>query len=407
MEEPAIMADVFKAHKVSEKVYWVGAIDWGLREFHGYATPRGTTYNAFLVLAEKVTLVDTVKRPFVDEMFARVADVIEPSKIDYIISNHAEMDHTGGLPITIDRVGPEKVFASTMGAKALEEHFHFGYPIEPVRDGQTLNLGDMDVTFMETRMLHWPDSMMSYLAQAKILFSQDGFGMHLASSRRYDDELDLALLEWEAAKYYANILMPYAQMVEQLYGRLKSFDRPIDLIAPDHGPMWRKHIGWIADHYHRWAKREAKAKAVVTFDTMWHSTQLMADAVAEGLADAGLAVKVMPLAGSHRSDVATEVLDAAALLVGTPTINSQMFPTVADVLCYLRGLRPAGLTGAAFGSYGWGTGAGVDQVQAILADMKVELAAEPLKVKYVPDAEALARCRELGLTVGRKALQSL
>jgi flavorubredoxin len=395
------MGNAYKAVKVTDRVYWVGAVDWGLREFHGYATGRGTTYNAYLVLADKVTLIDTVKAPFKDELLARIASVVDHRKIDYIVSNHSEMDHTGCLPQVIEAVRPEKVFASVMGVKALGQHFHMKDGIEAVQDGQTLSLGNMDLTCVETRMLHWPDSMVSFLSMEDVLFSQDAFGMHLATGERFADEVPADVLLYEAAKYYANIIMPFAPVVLKTLEKLSKLNWPIQMIAPDHGPIYRKDLNRIMDLYRTWADKKPGRKAVVAYDTMWGSTARMAGAIAEGLIAGGAAVKVMPLSGNHRSDVATEVLDAGALLVGSPTLNNGMLPTVADLLTYLKGLKPTRLIGAVFGSYGW-SGKAVGQVAAILDEMKVDLVGEPMEVCYVPDEEALAKCYAIGQEVARK-----
>jgi len=396
------MAESLRAVRVTDRVYWVGARDWEVREFHGYRTSRGTTYNAFLVLADKVTLVDTVKAPHRREMMARIRSVIEPTKIDYIISNHSEMDHSGCLPETIAAVKPEKVFASANGVRALEAHFHMGGGVEAVKNGSTLSLGNMHVTFVETKMLHWPDSMVSYLAEEKILFSQDAFGQHLASQTLWADEVPQEILYEEAAKYYANILLPFSPLVAKTVPALKAMNLALEVLAPDHGPLYRKDHGWIMDLYGRWAEQKPTRKALVVFDTMWESDALMAEAVAEGLAAGGARpVKVLPLRSSHRSDVATEILEAGALVVGSPTMNNTLFPTVADVLCYLEGLKRKNLLGAAFGSYGW-SGEAVGKLEEWLQRMGVRLVAEGVKVRYVPDSEALAKCRALGETVARK-----
>ena len=394
------MTDAFQAVRVTDRVYWVGARDWKVREFHGYRTSRGTTYNAFLVLADKVTLVDTVKKPFRREMMARVASVVDPKRIDYIISNHSEMDHSGCLPETIEAVKPERVFASANGVKALEAHFHLGGGIEAVKTGSTLSLGNMSVTFVETKMLHWPDSMVSYLAEEKILFSQDAFGQHLASQTLWADEVPRDVLYEEAAKYYANILLPFSPLIAKTVPALKAMNLALEVLAPDHGPLYRKDLGWIMDLYGRWAEQKPTRKALVVFDTMWESDALMAEAVAEGLAAGGARpVKVLPLRSSHRSEVATEILEAGALVAGSPTMNNQIFPTMADVLCYLEGLKPKNLVGAAFGSYGW-SGEAVGKLEEWLQRIGVRLVAESVKVRYVPDAEALRRCRALGEKVG-------
>jgi len=300
----------FEAIKVDDYVFWVGAVDWDIRDFHGYATPRGTTYNAYLILADKVTLIDTVKAPFMPEMLSRVASVVELSAVDYIISNHAEMDHSGGLVEAIRLMNPEKVFASTRGVKALAEHFNLDQPITAVTDGESLSLGDMTLTFLETPMVHWPESMVTLLDKGGVLFSQDAFGMHLASTERFDDELDSALLEYEAARYYANIILPLSATVVKQLARVAGLRDSIRAIAPAHGPIWRRDIDKIIALYRKWAAQEPTNKAVIVYDTMWQSTALMARAIGEGLAEDGASVKLMPLSGSHRSDV---VPDAEAL----------------------------------------------------------------------------------------------
>jgi flavorubredoxin len=384
----------FEAVKIAERVYWVGAVDWGIREFHGYSTTRGTTYNAYLVLAETPTLIDTVKAPFRNELMSRIASVMDPRDIHTIVSNHSEMDHTGSLPGVVDAVAPDRIVASSMGVKTLAKHFP-GLQVSEVKDGETLSLGDTSLTFYETRMLHWPDSMISHLADEEVLFSQDAFGMHLASSERFDDELDPAVLDQEAAKYYANILMPFSPLVTKLLARVGELALPTRLVAPDHGPVWRRDIGGIMGSYAAWAAQKPTRKAVVAYDTMWQSTALMARAIGDGLAAGGASVHIAAMRSSERSDVATEILDAGALVVGSPTMNGNLFPTVADLLVYIKGLKPRNLIGAAFGSYGW-SGESVTQVADALSEAGVDLAEESLKVQYVPDDEALSRCRVLG-----------
>ncbi|MCK9460973.1 MAG: flavodoxin domain-containing protein [Proteobacteria bacterium] len=395
------MPSGFRAVEITDRVFWVGAVDFGLRNFHGYLTSRGTTYNAFLVLADKPTLIDTVKAPFGEEMMARIASVIEPSKIEHIVSNHSEMDHSGFLPEAIARLKPSKLFASAQGCDALERHFHFGRPIEAVKTGDSLDIGGATLKFVESRMLHWPDSMLTYLAEGGVLFSNDAFGMHLASSERFADELPRDLLRAEAAKYYANILLPLSPILTAFLGKLPGFGLDIRTIAPDHGPIWREDAGWIVERYAEWAAQKPTRKAVVVYDTMWGSTAKMARAIGDGLAAGGATAILMPLDAAHRSDVATELLGAGALLVGSPTMNNQIFPTVADTMTYLEGLRPKNLVGASFGSFGW-SGEATAHLDERLARMKIELVAEGLKVKYVPDGEQLEACRNLGLAVAEK-----
>lgn len=398
------MDSSLRAVRISDRAYWVGAVDWGLRDFHGYATSRGSTYNAYLVLGDPVTLIDTVKAPFVDEMLERIASVVDPARVRIIVSNHAELDHAGGLPRTIAALRPERVIASALGIKALRGHFHWDQPLYAPQDGETLRLGDLTLRFIETRMLHWPDSMFTYLEEEQTLFSQDAFGMHLASAERFADQLETAVLREEAGKYFANILLPYTNLITRLIGRLPELKLAPRVIAPDHGPIWRERpetiVGWYAD----WAIQRPGRKAVVVYDTMWQSTDAMARAVGEGLAAGGLSVVLRPLAACQRSDIATSLLGAGALLLGSPTLNNQIFPTVADVVTYLKGLRPRNLVGAAFGSYGW-SGEAVAQLEAMLQEMKVEVVAEGVKAVYVPDADVRARCRALGEAVAAAVVE--
>lgn len=400
------MEAIYKAVKLTDKVFWVGAIDWTIRDFHGYTTKRGSTYNAYLIMAEKITLIDTVKAPFREELLSRIASVVNPADIDIIVSNHSEMDHSGCLQEIIDLVKPEKVYASAMGVKTLGELYRFGAEITPVKDGQTINLGNMNLTFMETRMLHWPDSMISYLHEDQILFSQDAFGMHLATSERFDDEIDPAVLQYEGATYFANILLPYANLIGKLAEKLNASGWTIKMMAPDHGPIWRKNIGGVIENYGRWAAQKPTDKAIVLYGTMWHSTELMARHIGEGMTAEGVAVKVMSMDAFHRSDVAFEILEAGAFVAGSATLNNQMLPGMADILTYLKGLRPANLIGAAFGSYGW-SGEAAGQIMDTLQAMKIEMVGEVLRVKHVPDREILAGCYALGESIARALHQKI
>jgi flavorubredoxin len=397
--------DTFKAIKVTDKVYWVGAIDWNLRDFHGYETPRGSTYNAFLVMGEKPILIDTVKAPFKDELIARIKSVIDPKKIRYIISNHTEMDHSGLLPDMIQLINPEKVFASIKGVEHLNAHFKFDREIIPVKNLESMKLGDCNFTFIEARMLHWPDSMFSYFADQKVLFSTDAFGMHLASSERFDDELEFPLLEWEGKKYYANIIQLYSMVVLKTLEKVAALNLEFKIIAPDHGPIWRKNIKEILGLYKKWAEQKPLRKALVVYDTMWNSTQKMANAIADGLIKSGISTKVMKLRESSRADVVTEAIDAAAIAVGAPTINNTCFPTLADALLYLKGLRPVNKIGAVFGSYGW-SGESLKYLKQMMDEMKIPVIGE-VSSQFVPSPEVLDQCVALGVTLADKIKEAV
>ncbi|MDI6727266.1 MAG: FprA family A-type flavoprotein, partial [Smithellaceae bacterium] len=369
------MKEFYRPVKVTEKVYWVGAVDWNIRDFHGYTVRRGTTYNAYLIMGEKVILVDTVKAAFKDEMLARIAHLVDPKEISCIISNHAELDHSGCLKEIIEETRPERVFASTMGARALSDLFGFTEEITPVKDGESLTLGDVTLSFLETRMLHWPDSMFTYLPQEGFLFSQDAFGMHLATLERFSDEIDEAILTEEARRYYANIILPYSPLVLKLIERVQKMGLDLKTIAPDHGPIWRKDQGKIIEQYVRWATQTPERRGVVLYGSMWGGTELMARALGDGLAAGGLKVSVMSVDAWHRSDIINEIHQAGVLAVGSSTLNGQILPAVADVLTYMKGLKPVIPLGAAFGAYGW-SGEAAAQIEEVLRALKMELAGE-------------------------------
>ena len=332
--------------------------------------------------------------------------MVDPGKIEYIVSNHSEMDHSGSLPQVIAAVNPKKVFASVVGAKTLAELFPNPGEITPVMDGETFSLGNRTLTFLETRMLHWPDSMFTYLNEEQLLFSQDAFGMHYASLERFADGCDPAALAYEAATYYANILLPYSPQVLKLIEKVKSAKLSFKIIAPDHGPIWRKETDGILGRYARWAAQKPEGRAVVVYATMWHSTERMARAISEGLAAGGLRVKVMSMDEVHRSDVMYELLCAGAVAVGSPTLNNHMLPNMADILTYMRGLKPRNMIAAAFGSYGW-SGEAVREIEEVLTEMKLEKTGEGIRVKNVPDAEALSRCYDLGKDMAGQVLSRL
>jgi len=396
------MHNNLQAIKISENVYWVGAIDWKLRDFHGYSTSHGSTYNAYLILGEKPILIDTVKAQFYEEMLARISSVIDPQNIRYLISNHSEMDHSGSIPKFIDLVHPEKIFASKLGVPTLKEHFHFNAEITAVNDEEIITLGNRSFKFIETRMIHWPESMFTYYLDEKILFSQDGFGMHFATSEIFSEQNDQCILEYEAKKYFANILLPYTSLINKLLTKLSQLNLEPTMIAPAHGPVWENQnkVRKILDLWRKWANKPFLPKAIIIYDTMWGSTENMAKMIADGINQENIDVKIMPISAVRRSDVITELLDAGALLVGSPTLNQEILPTVADVLCYIHGLKPQNLIGQIFSSYGWG-----NEAQKILIEymknMKIELIGEPIKVKYVPTEEILQNCRLLGINIAK------
>lgn len=372
--------------QLKEGIYSVGAVDWDIRSFHGYSTNRGATYNAYLIIDEKITLIDTVKAPFAEELLARISEIVDPAKIDYIISNHVEMDHSGALPVVAKAAPNAKIITSSpAGIKGLTAHYgELNY--QEVKAGDTLSLGKRTLTFVATPMLHWPDNMVTYCPEEKILFSNDAFGQHFASSKRFDVEVDLSVVMEEALKYYANILMPFGVQLNKALGVVKTLD--MDMIAPSHGVIWTKHIPDILEKYAYFCNGENEQEAVVVFDTMWQSTEKMARAIVEGFAKKGITARLFDLKVNHISDIMVHVVKADYIAVGSPTLNNTMMPTVAAFLCYMKGLAPKNKKGFAFGSYGWG-GQSVPQINEELEKMKISIALEPEKMAYIPTREQL------------------
>lgn len=393
--------------ELAKGIYWVGAIDWDVRDFHGYSTYKGTTYNAFLIIDEKVTLFDTVKSSHMDQMLRNIREIIDPAKIDYIVVNHVEMDHSGGLPAMMDLVKPEKLICSPMGQKAIIDHFHReDWPFEVVKSGNEISLGKRTVQFIETRMLHWPDSMFSFIKEDGILFSSDAFGQHYASSERFDDQANMPEVMHECAKYYANILYLYAPLIKKLLATVGAMNLGIKMIAPDHGVIWRTHMNQILEAYDHWSRNEAGNKVLVIYDSMWHSTESMAQAVEIGLRETGVSTRLINLKVHHRSDVMTEVLDAKAVVLGSSTLNNGLLPRMAGFLMYMRGLKPANKFGAAFGSFGW-SGEAVGLMNTALQDMRIDVIEEGLRMKYVPSDKQLEECVEMGRRIGKRVTESL
>jgi flavorubredoxin len=388
--------------EIARGIYWVGAVDWNIRDFHGYSTPKGTTYNAFLIIDEKITLIDTVKAKFTDELLSRISRITDPAKIDYVVSNHTEMDHSGSLPAVMQRIGMDKpVFCSKMGFKNLSLHFQDKFNYSPVENGGKLDLGKRSLSFIETRMVHWPDSMFTYVDPDRILFSSDGFGQHFASAERFDDQIKEDLMP-HARKYFANILLLYSPLIIKLIDKLKDAGIAPSMICPDHGIIFRKNPGAIINAYNEWSVQKPKRKALVIYDTMWQSTEKMAYAIVDALRDSYVDAIPMHLRKWHRSDIVTEALDAGAIIIGSPTLNNGLFPTVSDVLTYLKGLKPQNKIGAAFGSYGW-SGEAVGMINQVFEDMKFNVLFPGLKVQYVPTAEGIHACRD----IAEKIAQSL
>lgn len=376
------------AVKIKENVYWVGAIDWNLRNFHGYQTQRGSSYNAYLIIDEKITLIDAVKKPFAGELLQRIASVIPPERIDYVIVNHVEGDHAGALA-EVRRACPQATFVMDEGArKGLLAHFHEEWPTQIVKTGDTLSTGNYTFSFLQMPMVHWPESMATYLAAEKILFPNDAFGQHYASTERFDDQVPYDLLMYEAAKYYANIVLPFGRQVQKALAA--TGDLAVEMICTSHGLIWRRHLAEIIAKYQQWSSNQTREQAVVVYDTMWHATEQMATALCDGFARGGIESKRLCLTvhNDHISDVMAALLEAKYIAIGSPTLNNNIMPTIAALLCYIKGLNPQNRVGIAFGSYGWS-----GQSVGLIADFMTEMGwplMDKHRLPFTPTAEQLA-----------------
>lgn len=374
-----------KAVEVKKGIYWVGGIDWGVRNFHGYLTEKGSTYNAYLVIDEKITLIDTVKGYLADEMIQRISSVIDPAKIDYVVCNHVEMDHSGAMPKIMEIAKNATVITCPNGDKGLKAHYKKEWNCKIVKSGESISLGERSLNFVLTPMVHWPDNMVAYMPEEKILFSNDAFGQHLASSERFDDEYAFDLVMEQAAKYYANIVMPYGMQVNKALQESKPLD--IEMIAPSHGIIWRTHAAKIIKQYSDWVANTPEKKAVIIYDTMWKSTETIAYTLLDTFEEKGYKTVLMNLQDNHISDVITEVLSSEYICVGSPTLNNNIMPNVAAFLVYLKGLTPKKRKAIAFGSYGW-SGQSIGQVEEQLKECSFEVI-DTVRLQYVPDIKDL------------------
>lgn len=386
--------------EITKGVYWVGVVDWGLRHFHGYelSTHRGSTYNSYLILDEKIVLVDTVWGPFQDQLIENIRQIIDPAKINIVVANHAETDHSGGLPAVM-RYAPEAtVVVSGRGEESVEGHYHHPWKFQKVKTGEKINIGQNDLIFVEAPMLHWPDSMFTYLTGKNILMPNDAFGQHYATAFRFNDQVNQGELYEEALKYYANILTPFSNLVLKKIEEVLALNLPVEIIAPSHGVIWRKEPLQIVKKYQEWARQIPEKSAVIIYDTMWEGTRKMAEAIGQGLSSAGVPYKIFYMAVSDRNDVVTEIFKTKAIIVGSPTMNQGLLPTITPILEDIKGLKFQNKIGAAFGTYGW-SGESVRLIEEHLQQCKIPIAAPGVKAKWQPKPADLEACLKLGQAV--------
>lgn len=389
------------ACKLTDGVYWVGAIDRDIPPSSGYT---GTSYNAYLIIDEKITLVDGVKFSHQDQMWANIKEIVEPEKIDYIIVNHVEPDHASSMKEMVETIKPEKIYCSKPGRDTIVRHFHNEeWPFEIVKKNDEISLGKRTVQFMMTRMLHWPDSMFSFLKEDGILFSNDAFGQHLADERRFDDEVEISYPIQGAGFFYATNLNLLSLKVKKIMQKLQAMDWELKMIAPDHGFIWRSHIDKIFEAYEHWSNQRHHKEALVVFDTKWKSTATMAQAIAKGIEENDVPVTMCSLKEWKLTAIAEKLLTASTIVIGSPTLNNGVSPAVAALLQYLKGLRSRNKIAGSFGSYGWG-GEAVPQINEVLDEIKMQRVGDGVRIQYVPNQDQLKECEEYGKRIAQETL---
>ncbi|NLY77721.1 MAG: anaerobic nitric oxide reductase flavorubredoxin [Tissierellia bacterium] len=388
------------AIKISDKVTWVGKIDWELRTFHGeeYSTHRGSSYNSYLIRDEKTVLIDTVWTPFAEEFVQNLKKEIDLNEIDYIVSNHAEVDHSGALPLLMKEIPHVPIYCTANGVKSLKGHYHQDWNFVEVKTGDELEIGkDNKLIFIEARMLHWPDSMFTYMTGENILFSNDAFGQHYASNKLFNDLVDQCELYQEAIKYYANILTPFSPLVTNKIKEVLSFNLPVDMIATSHGVIWRDNPAQIIEKYLEWADNYQENQITIVYETMWDATKKMAEAIAEGIreADKDVTVKLYNIGITDKNDMVTQLFKSKAILVGCSTVNKSIMSGTGALMAMVKGIGFKKKKAAAFGSYGW-SGESVPMITEKLKEAKFEVVDDGLSLLWQPDDEGIEKCKEYG-----------
>ncbi len=391
------------AIQIQKGVYWVGAVDWNVRSFHGHTfnTKRGSTYNAYLIVDEKIALIDSVYGPFSKELIANISEIVSPEKIDYMVVNHVETDHSGAVPEIMKLCPKARVIGTEKCKLGMNRNYYGNWDWQTVKSGDKISLGKNNLVFLEAPMLHWPDSMFTYIPELQLLMPNDAFGQHIATSKRFDDEIDPYELMDEAAAYYANILLPFSPLVIRKIEEVVKMGIPIGMIAPSHGIIWRKDPMKIINAYLKWAKNETKAKVVIAYETMWKSTEIMAKRIGDGIASTGVQVIIANISEKDNTDIIKEMLNAKGILIGSSTHGNDMLPRLAGFLSFLKDMKPKGRVGAAFGSYGWAGGA-AKKIEEKLSETGIEVIQPLIQCQFVPDKAEMQKLFEYGAAFGNK-----
>lgn len=391
--------------KVTDSITWVGRVDWELRKFHGneYSTHKGSTYNSYLVRGEKTVLIDTVWKPFAEEFVENLKKEVELSQIDFVVANHGEVDHSGALPELMKLIPDTPVYCTANAVKSLKGQYHQDWNFKTVKTGDTLDIGGgKTLVFVEMPMLHWPDSMATYMTGENVLFSNDAFGQHYATELLFNDLIDQAELMQECIKYYANILTPFSPLVTKKINEVLALDVPIDIIATSHGVIWRDNPVQIVQKYLEWANSYAENQVTILYDTMWDGTKTMAEGIARGISleRGDITLKLFNISKSDKNDIITEVFRSKAILVGSPTIGKGITSGTAGILEEIEGLRFNGKKAAAFGCYGW-SGESVPRITEWLEKAGFDILSPGLKNLWNPDEGAMEKCEAFGRETAR------
>ncbi len=383
--------------EIKKNIYWVGIKDWGIRKFHGheFSTNRGSSYNSYLIKDEKTVLIDTVWTPYKEEFTQKLEKEVGLKNIDMIVINHNEPDHGGSLGYLMEKIPNTPIYCTKNGAEIIKKHFHKDWNFNIVKTGDTINTGKYDLVFVEMQMLHWPDSMLTYVKGANLVISNDAFGQHYATQTMFNDEADQCEIYQEAIKYYANILTPFSAILKKKLEQITELNLPIDMIAPSHGIIWRDNPGQIIEKYSEWSNNYNEGGFVVIFDTMYDATRIMAELIMAGIESEGVKCKLIDSASNDRSDLITEVFKAKGIAIGSCTVNNTVLRSVASLLDEVKGLKFKEKLGAGFGSYGW-SGEAPKIISKKLEESGIKVVEEPLQLRYNPTEEERKLCFEYG-----------
>ena len=377
---------------IKNNTFWVGKVDWELQNFHGseYSTHKGSTYNSYLIEEEKTVLIDTVWAPFSEEFVDNLAKEIDLNKIDYIVANHGEVDHSGSLPALMKRIPNKPIYCTANAIKSLKGQYHQDWNFHVVKTGDKIDIGNgKELIFVEMTMLHWPDSMATYLTKDNILFSNDAFGQHYATEKLFNDLVDNCELFSESIKYYANILTPFSSILKKKLSEIMSLNLQIDIIATSHGVVWRENPMQIVEKYAQWAEDYQENQITIIYDTMWNGTKKLAERISEGigLADSDVVVKVHNLSKSDENDLITEIFKSKIVIIGSPTIAKSILHSVAGFIHLIKELNFKNKKAASFGCYGW-SGESVKVIDDLMKSAGFEVITDGLRNQWNPDIDA-------------------